>query len=117
MEWNAIQSPDDLTQWAKEKAASPAALAAYYKCMVHLGEHIEIVVNDSKLEHPVTFETGTSEVRFKDGSKVDCYLVSFTLEDTGENFDYLFTMLLGTDLYSDVKYADPDVPVITSMKQ
>jgi len=117
MEWSEVQDPYALNQWGREKAATPQALEKFWGCMHHVVEQIETVINDSKLEHPLTFETGTSEVTFQDGRKIYCYVVSFRLEDTQEVFDYLFEMLPGTDQYVDARYADPSIPTTTNKIQ
>jgi hypothetical protein len=117
MEWNDIQTPYDLNQWGREKAATPEALERFWGCMHHVTEQIETVVNDSKLEHPLTFETGMSQVTFHDGRVMYCYVVSFRLEDTKEQFDYLFEMQLGTDKYLDARYADPSIQTTTNKIQ
>lgn len=110
MNWKDINSPDDLKQWAKEKAATPEALERFWWCMHHLVGEIETVLADSKLEHPMSFGTGTSQVTFHDGRVIYCYLVTFTMEDTKEEYEYLFEMLPNTDQYVDARYAEPGIP-------
>jgi hypothetical protein len=117
MDWNDIRNPSDLNQWATEKAATPLALERFWGCMHHMADHIETVVDDSKLTHPLTFETGVSEVTFHNGRKMNCYVVTFKLEDTQESFNYLFEMSLGTDQYVNAWYADPSIPTTTHKVQ
>jgi hypothetical protein len=117
VDWNDVQDPYDLNQWGREKAATPQALERFWGCMHHVVDHIETVINDSKLEHPLVFETGVSEVTFHDGRKMHCYVATFKLVDTQEVFDYLFEMQPDTDKYVDARYADPSIPTTTNKIQ
>lgn len=117
MEFDEIADFDSMKAWAIPNAATPEALDKFHRCCRHLVSKIDEPIDLSELEAPLQLDTGRCYLKMKKGDELVCYLLIFTLLDTGEHFDYVFVMDTTTGKYTDVRYLDPDIPASEFLSQ
>lgn len=103
-----VKDPFELNVWIKQHATDPAVYDQWMRQLSDVANEIETAMAVKDLDVPMSWEFGTTDITYTDGTQQAANYVYFTIHGTGKIFRYALLLDAAELKYTAVRVLEND---------